>query len=118
MIHGTVNAEREPIITVSLAGSNWPATIDTGFNCDLELPEAVRSHVNPRFIGVVRYELAGGQVVQEENYLVDFPFDGQTVTVEAPFVVDGGILIGTRMLSQYRLEINFVTRVVVIDRVP
>lgn len=48
---------------------------------------------------------------------VDFPFDG-TVTAEATFVPGQEILIGTRLLSRYRLEVNFVQRTVLLERVP
>jgi hypothetical protein len=48
---------------------------------------------------------------------VDFPFDGQTVTAQATFVPGGEILIGTHFLRQYRLEINFVHRTVLLERV-
>ena len=54
-------------MTLRLASHDWPATIDTGFNGDLELPEALRAHVNPQFIGSVQYSLGGGQTALEDN---------------------------------------------------
>ena len=36
MIVGTVSADGVPTITLSVAGQDWPAVIDTGFNGDLE----------------------------------------------------------------------------------
>ena len=36
---GTVSADGVLTITLLIAGREWPAVIDTGFNGDLELPE-------------------------------------------------------------------------------
>jgi predicted aspartyl protease len=117
MIVGTVNIDGVPVIILTVAGQTWPATIDTGFNSDLELPDILRPFVNPRFICQVRWLLAGEQNIEEDQYLVDFPFDGQTVRAEATFTPGGEILIGTHLLREYRLEINFVERTVVLERV-
>ena len=43
MIHGTVSADGVPTITLSIGSQDWTATIDTGFNGDLELPEALQN---------------------------------------------------------------------------
>jgi hypothetical protein len=89
-----------------------------GFNGDLELPDALRPFVNPRYRGLTESVLAGGQAVFEDYYRVDFPFDGRTVLAEATFVPGNEILVGTQLLQQYRLEINFPVRTVLIERVP
>ncbi|HEX3998635.1 MAG TPA: hypothetical protein VHX65_08820 [Pirellulales bacterium] len=49
-------------------------------------------------------------------FLADFPFDGQTVRVQATFADGDEILIGTGMLRDYRLRIDFPARTVAIDR--
>ncbi len=46
VIHGAVSANGVPTITLSIAGQDWTATIDTGFSGDLELPEALRNSLN------------------------------------------------------------------------
>jgi predicted aspartyl protease len=117
LIAGAVNADGVPVVILPVAGQTWPATIDTGFNGYLELPDALRSSANPRFIGRIYSFLAGGQTIVEDGYLVDFPFDGQTVRAETTFVTGGGVLIGTRLLRDYRLEINFVAGTVVLEKV-
>jgi predicted aspartyl protease len=116
VIVGTVNDAGIPTIALTVAGLTWSATIDTGFNGDLELPTLLRPFVNARFIGHVLSLLAGGQSVEEDTYRVDFPFDGQTVVAQATFVPGGEILIGTHFLRGYRLEINFVERTVLLER--
>ncbi len=116
MIVGTVNLDGVPMVPLPVAGQTLPAIIDTGFNGDLELPEELRSAMNRRLQGRTLSILAGGQSVMEDSYLVDFPFDGQTVEADATFVPGGEILVGTHLLRQYRLEINFVSRTVLLER--
>ena len=117
MIVGTVSDDDEPILQLSLAGQTWPALVDTGFNGDLELPERLYPAMNARYLCQTFSLLAAGQTIVEDTYLVDFPFDGQIVTVEATFVQSDQILLGTHFLRGYRLEIHFVARTVLLERV-
>ena len=80
MILGVVSVQGLPTIILPIAGQDWPATIDTGFNGDLELPDALRDTLNAHFVGRATVALAGGQSVEEE---VDFPFGGRVVQAEA-----------------------------------
>jgi hypothetical protein len=72
-----------------------------------ELPQRLLSHVNARFVGRVTSLLAANRRIEEDIFLVDFPFDGQTVRTQATFVDGDEILIGTRLLRDYRLQIDF-----------
>ncbi|MXV72821.1 hypothetical protein F4Z99_00925 [Candidatus Poribacteria bacterium] len=116
MIYGTVSDIGVPTIILRIAGQEWSATIDTGFNGDLELPEVLRNVLDPQYVGRVTSSLAGGQTIEEDVYLVDFPFDSQIIQARATFVVGGDILIGTRLLQEYRLQIDFVRRTVVLEK--
>jgi predicted aspartyl protease len=116
MIQGTVTTDGVPTISLAVAGKNWPATIDTGFNGDLELPEALRPFVNPRFLASTEWLLAAGQRTIEDTYEVEFPFDGEVLAAEATFVSVDSILIGTGLMSQYRLTIDFVAGNVLLER--
>ena len=95
----------------------WPAVIDTGFNGDLELPDNLRVVLNARFLVREPSLLAGGLIVDEDIYRVDFPFDGETVVAEASFVPGAIILVGTYLLRHHRLTIDFVARSVSLERV-
>jgi predicted aspartyl protease len=117
MIVGRVMPPGVPTISLPVGGQPVPAVIDTGFNGDLELPAALARDVHPRFLGRGESLLAAGQTVDEDHFLVDFPFDGQVIEATATFVGSGVILIGTRLLQNYRLEINFVARTVLLERV-
>lgn len=116
MLRGVVSALGVPTVTLTIGGKDWPATIDTGFNGDLELPEGLRDSLNGRYIGRSTAALAGGQRVEEDVFIVDFPFDGQTVQAEATFVVGSEILIGTHLLREYSLRIDFVSKTVLLER--
>lgn len=116
MITGKVTEGGVPTVALKIAGSVYPGIIDTGFNGDLELPEDLRRPVNPRYLCRAESLLAGGIIVEDELYLVDFPFDGNTVRAHATFVDGNDILIGTHLLRNYRLSINFVARTVRLQR--
>ena len=116
MIQGTVSDIGVPTITLSIADQEWAATIDTGFNGDLELPEALRKALNPQYIGEVISVLAGGQTIVEELYRVNFLFDGEMIPAEATFVADSDILIGTRLLRKYRLQIDFARQTLILEK--
>ena len=107
---GTVTTDGVPLVLLTVAAQTWPAIIDTGFNGDLELPVSLRASLKPRFLYRTRSVLAGGQTIDEDLYAVDFPFDGTMIIAEATFSPSAEILIGTHLLAQYRLEINFPDR--------
>ncbi len=118
MINGTVSAAGDPTVMLPVAGQLWRAIVDTGFNGDLELPEALRAHVQPLYMGQTTFILAGGLSITEESFEVQFPFDSNIVTAEATFVPSSGILIGTRLMKNYHLEIDFPAQTVELQRVP
>jgi len=116
VIAGHVTDDGIPIIDLEVAGQQWQAIIDTGFNGDIELPESLRTHLDGECVGRVSSLLAAGQRIEEDVYLVDFPFDGHVQTVQATFVNSEEILIGTHMLRRYRLKIDFSAKTLSIDR--
>jgi hypothetical protein len=85
------------MITLSIAGQDWPAIVDTGFNGDLELPESLRTALNARYVGRVTS-------------------DGQIIHAEATFVPGSQILIGTHLIREYQLQIDFVHQSVQLAR--
>ena len=117
-MRGTVTDEGVPVVELLVNGAEWRGVIDTGFNGYLELPGSLRSAVKAQFIGYLESALAAGQTIVEENYVVEFPFDGETLMVEATFAPGNDILVGTSLLRNHRLEIDFRERFVVIDKRP
>ena len=117
MIVGTVDADGIPVLTLEVVGQSWRAILDTGFNADLEMPDALRAFVNPQFSGQTESILAGGQAILEDYNEITFPFDGRTVFAEATFVPGTEILVGTHLIRDYRLDINFPAGTVLLERV-
>ena len=115
-MRGTVTDEGVPLIQLTVAGREWPAVIDTGFNGHLELPSRLRESVSAESIGFLESHLAAGRTVLEENYAVQFPFDGQIVEAEATFATGDEILLGTALLRDYRLVIDFPQGSVVVEQ--
>ena len=50
-MEGAVDDRGVPVIDIAFAGRTWTATIDTGFNGYLELPDEIREAVDARYIG-------------------------------------------------------------------
>lgn len=117
MLSGEVTDDDIVQIQIPVAGRIWPAMIDTGFNGSLELPEELFQWLRPEFVGVQWSSLAGGQEIEEDIFQVDFLFDGLTVAADATFVETDMILIGTTLLRKHRLEVNFVARTLILERV-
>lgn len=117
MIEGIVNEAGIPTISLTIGEREWLATVDTGFNGDLELPYSIGTTVSARYFGRGLSLLAGDQSVEEDHYLVEFPFDGRIVNALATFVTCDEILLGTRLLSNYRLIVDFPASEVIIERV-
>lgn len=117
MISGIVSVDGVPTITLTVANRDWTAIIDTGFNGDLELPEDLRDSSKSSYVGRVTSALAGGQIIEEDIYLTQFPFDGRVIQAETSFVSGSQILLGTHLLQDYHLQINFVSKTVQLERV-
>jgi predicted aspartyl protease len=83
------------------------------YNCQ----RAFFQSLNPTFRGKVESVLANGEIIEEEIFLVDFDFDDQIIVAESSFGSGEAILIGTRLLHSHRLEVNFLDRSVLLERV-
>ncbi len=116
-MRGKVTDDGVPILTLKVGIQSWTTVIDTGFNGDVALPNELRDVVQPRFKGQFHSLLAGGQTILEDTFEVQFPFGGETVIAEATFTNSSEILLGTGMLSRYRLGINFPKQTLGLNRV-
>jgi hypothetical protein len=46
LIEGVVSRAGLPVVVLQIAGRDWTAMVDTGFNEDVELPAALAAHLN------------------------------------------------------------------------
>ena len=114
---GEIDYEITPILRLMIGDQEWIAVIDTGFNGDLELPERLRDEFATELFGESRTILGGGTVITEDLFRIDFPFDGEDVPALAAFAPVDQSLIGTHLLRNYRLDINFVARTVLLEKI-
>lgn len=113
---GTVNPKGTPTINWHIDGQDWQTVIDTGFDGDLELPDKLFSSRVVEHLGPTLNQLAGGVIVVEELYQVQVEFDGRAILAEATFVLGDEILLGTGLLDEYRLIVDFSAKTVAIER--
>lgn len=105
-----------PVVEWKIAGKVWKTVIDTGFNSDLELPIELFEFVVMRFHTEAASTLAAGLSTVQEFYEARVTFDGQTINALATFVETDTILVGTGLLRNYILKIDFPASTVSLER--
>ncbi len=111
MLQGFVNEYGEPIVSLELVSGNElvdnSAVIDTGFNGYLSISKNVLKRLDWQFIGYEEYELANGTRFKEKIYLGRIVFDGEAHEVLVVATDSEDALIGTKLLKEKILTINF-----------
>ena len=112
MIEDIINNFDEPIIKldICLSSNNSKkvnAIIDTGFNGYISIPNTLIEESNWDFLGTEEYELANGDIVEEKVYLGKIFFDGDELQVFSLTNRTNDVLIGTKVLKNKILKINF-----------
>ncbi|MFQ6056209.1 MAG: hypothetical protein ACE5J3_09555 [Methanosarcinales archaeon] len=110
MITGYVNNNLEPVVKISLLNENNEITdifamIDTCFNGDICLSENLIDKMNLSFYAYEYFELANGELELNEV------FEGQIVFVSS----SEDTLIGTSLLRDRTLFVDFINKRVIID---
>jgi predicted aspartyl protease len=114
---GEVDDRGTPIVRLDIGGQKVEAIIDTGFDGAVLLPSTLAHLFTADYWGDVEVTLAGGQTSKDKMFTTSFPFDGELRSVHACFGAGPELLIGTELLSEYRLEISFVERTVLLEKV-
>lgn len=118
MLKGRVNRHGEPVISIQLILRNRPAhftaVIDTGFNGYLSVPRRLLFRSKWLAIGTEKFEIATGALVEQEIYLGEAIFDGQQGPVYSVSTEAQDILIGTKLLRDKILVVNFQTKQVTV----
>ncbi len=111
MLQGRVNRYGEPVVSIQLILRNRPvrflAVIDTGFNGYLSVPRRLVNRGQWANIGTEEFEVATGDVVEQGVYLGEVIFDGQRTPVSTVGTESHDILIGTKLLRDKILLVNF-----------
>lgn len=114
---GVVDGRGTPVVRLPIAGQDWTAVIDTGFDGFVLIPAVLASEFKCRLLGDAELTLSGGHVIRQKMFALDFPFDGELLPIRAFFAPVEELQIGTQLLAGYCLEINFVTRTVLLEKV-
>lgn len=114
VIRGIVNVADEPVIQLTLILRNrqkrFPAVIDTGFNGYLSVPRSIIEQSGWYHAGYETYEIATGELVRRPVYIGELIFDRKRCSTYLVASQAKDILVGTRLLQDKRLEIDFCSR--------
>ena len=110
MIAGIVNADFEPIIPLSVRGSDetvYPqdAIVDTGFNGWLSLPPDLIAQLNLRWKRRGRAMLGDGSECVFNVYEAIVIWDGELLTIPVD-EADSAPLIGMSLMEGYQLRVQ------------
>ena len=106
-----MNRYGEPVVSIQLILRNrrvrFLAVIDTGFNGYLSVPKRLLTRGRWEAIGREEFEIATGDLVEQEVYFGEVIFDGRRYRVFAVGSESRDILIGTKLLRDKILLVNF-----------
>ena len=107
MITGIVNADFEPIISLSIYGADGKiytqdAIVDTGFNGWLSLPSDLIAQLNLRWKRRGRAILGDGSECIFNVYQAILIWDGETISIPID-EADSEPLVGMSLMQGYRL---------------
>ena len=111
MIKGKISDNNEPLISLKLKGATRShkvlAIIDTGFNGYLAVPRNIIMGQGWQLIGSEKYEVATGKLEVFDVFLGEIEWGKKSKSVYAMVTDSQDILIGTKLLKDSTLIINF-----------
>ncbi len=121
MIIGFVNENDEPVVKVKLdlGKEERPvnAVIDTGFNGYISVPKKLIEESDWDFLGVEEYELASGELMRERVFLGRIEIGTEKLVVFILSSNSSHTLIGTKLLKNRLLTINFANKTLKIEKI-
>jgi len=121
MIHGYFDASGHPTIKIVVGGIRMQveieALIDTGFDGKVSIPSIIATQLGLELISLEWVELADGSIISSLIFKGQALLGGQTREVEMMLTDADEALIGTGLLANYRLEIDFVNRTIEIQEI-
>jgi clan AA aspartic protease len=111
MIRGRVSPGLESVLEIGLVQGDSvtiiPAVIDTGFSGMLCLAARYLDQLDFTFQFQERYELANGDIVEQDVFAGRIVFDGREQEVEVIVTASRDTLIGAALLQPYTLTIDY-----------
>ena len=121
MIIGFVNESDEPVVEVKLDLGKEKrlvnAVIDTGFNGYISVPKKLIDRSDWDFLGIEEYELASGELMRERVFLGRIEIGTEKLAVFVLSNNSSDTLVGTKLLRNRLLIINFADKTLKIEKV-
>jgi len=121
MIIGFVNESDEPVVEVKLDLGKEKrlvnAVIDTGFNGYISVPKKLIVGSDWGFLGIEEYELASGELMRERVFLGRIEIGTEKLVAFILSSNSSDALIGTKLLKNRVLTINFADKTLKIEKV-
>ena len=95
-----------------------PALIDTGFDGTLMLSLPAALEIGLRLSNMVQVELADGSIKNEFVFEAKAMLDGETIPVEVLLTSSDENLVGTALLQNRCLMIDFKSQIITLDLSP
>ena len=95
-----------------------PALIDTGFDGALMLSLPAALQIGLRLSNMVQVELADGSIKQEFVFEAKVLLDGETIPVDVLLTSSDENLVGTALLQNQSLRIDFKSQVITLNLSP
>lgn len=115
-IKGCVNEYGQPLIEINVMGIRkgitCPAVINSGFNGDVCVPTPIAIQLGLELVAAYPIELADGTVRNELVFAGEVVFNGRRESAEILLTEAQDTLLGTGLLLDSVLEINFPKRAV------
>jgi len=123
MITGVILTPGSPVIELQIRGAREEVTVegilDTGFNGFLCLPTSIAVSLGLELIDTVTSELADGTTVEDELVLAgQAEWDGTLMNIRLTLTDSEDALIGTAFLTGYRVELDYSTSTIRIEKTP
>ena len=123
MITGVILTHGSPVIELKVHGAREEVTVegilDTGFNGFLCLPTSIAVSLGLELIDTVTSELADGTTVEDELVLAgQAEWDGTLMNIRLTLTDSEDALIGTAFLTGYRVELDYSTSTIRIEKTP
>ncbi len=114
--HGSVNSFREGLVEVRLStGDSIQCVVDTGFDGGLMIPAEFAEEMQLATFGRLAFETVGGARMYARVGLVDVDWLNEVRRIEVIVSEGNDALIGTELLAETILTINYVARTLTIS---
>jgi len=116
------DAKRHPRVKLTVLGARksslLEALLDTGFDGYLSLPINIAVTLGIELSAIIPVEYADGRRKQELVFSVGVNLDGKKEMVPTTLTFGAEALVGTSLLADYELRLNFPKQKIKLEKIP